>query len=76
MVLCGCDSLSVGSGGRLGSSEKALQVVSSHLPNKNAWTAAGTVGWTFLTDLKANMDHALCVAMLVRDMQRRLEELE
>ena len=34
--------------------EKALQVVSSRLSDKVAWTAAGTMGWIFLTALKAN----------------------
>ena len=46
------------------------------MPNKNARTAAGTGGWIFLIDLKASMYHALCVAMLVHNVQRRLEELE
>ena len=50
--------------------------MSSHLPNKNARTAAGTGGWIFLIDLKASMYHALCVAMLVHNVQRCLEELE
>lgn len=39
--------------------EKALQVVSSHSPNKAAWIAAGTVRWIFLTALKVNMDSTL-----------------
>ena len=53
-----------------------LQMVSSHLPNKVAWTATGTVGWISLTALKVNMDLALCDATLVHNVQRCLEELE
>ena len=56
--------------------EKALQVVSSHLPDKVAWIAAGTVGWIFLPALKANMDSALCDATQVCQLQRLEEELE
>ena len=37
------------------SAEKALEVVSSFLPNKAPCTAVGTVGWIFLTALKVNM---------------------
>ena len=51
-------------------------MVSSHLPNKAAWTATGTVGWISLTALKVNMDLALCDATLVHNVQRCLEELE
>ena len=40
------------------STEKALKVVSSCFPNKAACTAAGTVGWIFLTALKVTMDRA------------------
>ena len=50
--------------------EKALHVVSSRLPDKVVWTAAGTVGWIFLTALKANMGSALCDAMQVCQLQR------
>ena len=60
----------------LGSTESALQEVSSHLPNKTAQTAAGTMGWVFLTDLKANMDGALCDAAPVHKLQRQEKELE
>ena len=56
--------------------EKALQVVSSRLPDKVVWTVAGTVGWIFLTALKANMDSALCDAMQVCQLQREEEKLE
>ena len=45
--------------------EKVLQVVSSHSPNKATWTAAGTVGWIFLSALKVNMDSTLCDSMPV-----------
>ena len=50
--------------------------MSSHLLNKAAWTAAGNVGWIFLTALKVNMDSALQDATLVCNAQRCLEELE
>ena len=53
-----------------------LQMVSSHLPNKVARTATGTVGWIFLTALKVNMDLALCDATLLHNVQRCLKELE
>lgn len=39
--------------------EKVLQAVSSHLLDTAAGTAAGTLGWIFLTALKVNMDNAL-----------------
>ena len=55
---------------------KMLQMVSSHLPNKAAQTATGTVGWIFLTALKVNMDLVLCDATPVHNVQRCLEELE
>ena len=55
--------------------EKVLQVVSSHLPNKAARSVSGTMGWVFLIALKANMDSALHDAP-GHSMQRRLEELE
>ena len=42
--------------------EKALQVTSSHSPNKAAETAAGTMRWIFLTALKVIMDGTLCDA--------------
>ena len=51
-------------------------MVSSHLLNKVAQTAAGTMGWIFLTTLKANMDSALHDATAVYNVQRCLEELE
>ena len=60
----------------LDSTEKALQAVNSHLLDRAAWTAAGTVVWVFLTALKVNMNSALHDAMQVRDVQRHLEELE
>ena len=63
-------------GGSLDSTGKAFQVVSSHLLNKAAWTAAGTIVWVFLTALKVNMNRALHNAMQVHNVQRRLEELE
>ena len=44
--------------------------------NKAACTAAGNVGWIFLTALKVNMDSALQDATLVCNAQRCLEELE
>ena len=44
--------------------------------NKVAQTAAGTMGWIFLTALKANMDSALHDATAVYNVQRCLEELE
>ena len=66
MVPRGRDPLSVGSSGSLrggghipGGTEKVLQVVSSHLPNKVARSITGTTGWVFLIALKANMDSAL-----------------
>ena len=40
--------------------EKVLQAVRSHFLNKVAGTATGTVGWIFLTPLKANMNSAVC----------------
>ena len=52
--------------------EKALQAVSSHLPNKVVQTAAGTTEWIFLTALKLNTDNVLhdagelCAEMLGR----------
>ena len=46
-------------GSSLDSTEKALQVVSSHLLDKVAWASAGAVSWIFLTTLKVNMDGAL-----------------
>ena len=50
--------------------------MSSHLTNKVAWTAAGTMVLIFLTALKANMDSALCDASPVLNVQGCLEELE
>ena len=58
------------------STEKALQVVSSSLPNKAARTSAGTVRWILLTALKVNVDCALCDAALVCNVERHLEELD
>ena len=55
---------------------KALQAASFLLPMKVAQTAAGTVGWIFLTPLKANMNSAVCNAAPVHSVQRCLEELE
>lgn len=55
--------------------EKVLEAVSSPLPNKAALTAAGSVGWIFLTALKVNMDQALHDAEQVCNVQRCLEEL-
>ena len=63
-------------GSSLDSTEKALQVVSSHLLDKVAWTSAGAVSWIFLTTLRVNMDGALRDAVLVHDVQGCLEELE
>ena len=60
----------------LDNTEKALEVVSCHFPNKAAWTTADTVGWIFLTALKENMNGALHNAMPGRNVQRGLEELE
>ena len=62
--------------GSLENVENVLWAVSSHLPDKVAWTAAGTVGQIFQTSLKANMDSALCETMQVCSVQRCLEELE
>ena len=56
--------------------EKMLQDVHSHFLNKVAGTATGTVGWIFLTPLKANMNSAVCNAAPVHSVQRCLEELE
>ena len=61
--------------GSLDSIEKMLEVVSSRLPNKVAQIATGTMGWIFLTALKANMDSALCDAMSEHSVQRSLGEL-
>lgn len=56
--------------------EKALQVVSSRLLDKTVSTAAGTVGWIFLTALKAKMDCARHDAVQVRELHRQEGELE
>ena len=56
--------------------EMALQAVSSRLMNKMAQTAAGTVGWIFLTALKANIGSVLRDTTLVRNVERHSEELE
>lgn len=53
------------------STEKVLQEMSSHLPDKVAWTAAGTVGCLFLTALKANMDSAMMPCKCVSFKERR-----
>ena len=44
--------------GSLDNIEKALQAVSSSLPDKVARIATGTMGWIFLIALKVNMDSA------------------
>ena len=55
--------------------EKALQAVSSHLLDKAAGTAAGTMGWVFLIALKVNMGNALHDAAHVHELWRQEEEL-
>ena len=53
--------------------EKALQAVSSHLLDKAAGTAAGTMGWVFLIALKVNMampSMMLHMCMSCRDRRR------
>lgn len=61
----------------LDSTEKALQVVSSRLPEKVASaTATGTMGWMFLIALKAYMESALHDGVQVHKLQRWEEELE
>lgn len=45
--------------------ENVSQAVSSHLQDGVAWTAAGPVGWIFLTALQVNMDSVLCHATQV-----------
>ena len=63
--------------GSLDSTEKALQVVSSRLPEKVASaTATGTMGWMFLIALKACMESALHDGVQVHKLQRWEEELE
>jgi hypothetical protein len=47
---------------------------SSCLPNRAAQTAAGNVGWIFLTALKVNMNNALYDALLVCNVQEELEQ--
>lgn len=54
--------------------EKVLQAVCSHLLNKVAGTATGSVEWIFLTPLKANMNSVVCDAALEHSMQRCLED--
>ena len=54
--------------------EKVLQAVHSHLLNKVAGTATGSVEWIFLTPLKANMNSAVCDAAPVPSVQRCLED--
>ena len=56
--------------------EKVLQVVSSRLLDKTVSMAAGTMGWIFLTALKAKTDCALHDAVQVRELHRQEEELE
>ena len=56
--------------------EKVLQAVRSHLLNKVAGTATGSVEWIFLTILEENMDCAIGNAAPVLKVQRLLEELE
>ena len=58
------------------STEKALKALSSYLLKKVVPTAAGTVGWVFLTALKANIESTLCDATPVCNVQRSLEELD
>ena len=60
----------------LDSMEKALQAVSSRLPNTAAQSAAGPAGWIFRTGLKARMDSALRDARLKHQVQRCLEKPE
>ena len=55
----------------LDSLKEVLQTVSSHLPDKVACTAAGTMGWIFLTALKSNVDSAHRQAVQVSELQRR-----
>lgn len=62
--------------GSLGSLDKALQGVSSHLPDKVAHTATVTVRRISLTSLEANMDGAICNATQVCKLQEREAELE
>ena len=57
-------------GRSLDSLEKVLQTASSHLPDKVARSASGTMGWIFLTALKANMDSACRQAVQVSKLQR------
>ena len=44
------------------------------MPNRTAQTAAGNVGWIFLTALKVNMNNALYDALLVCNVQEELEQ--
>lgn len=62
--------------GSLDSLDRALQVVSSDLPDKVAHTATVTVRRIFLTSLEANADGAICNAAQVCKLQEREEELE
>ena len=62
--------------GSLDSLDKALQAVSSHLPDKVAHAATVTVRRIFLTSLEANMDGAICNAAQVCKLQEREAELE
>lgn len=62
--------------GSLDSTEKSLEAVSSHLLNKVAEIAAGTVGWIFMTALKMNINSVFHDTMLVPDVQKHLEELQ
>ena len=62
--------------GSLDSLDKALQAVSSDLPDKVAHTATVTVRRVFLTSLEANADGAIWNAAQVCKLQEREEELE
>lgn len=53
-----------------------MKVMSSHLLSKAAYTSVGTVGWIFLTALKANMGSDLRDAKPMSNVKGRLEELE
>lgn len=76
---CGCDPLSRAPvedwevvDRSPGSMEKMLQAVSSCLPSKAARTAAGMVGWIFLTALKTNVDGTLRDAVPVHQRAETL----
>ena len=58
------------------STEKVLQVVSSHLLDKAACTVTDTMGWILLVALKVNMESVLHDALQVCKLKRQAEELE